>query len=401
MFSSIDFALEHFKNGNPIIVVDDESRENEGDIIFPADASTQEKMNLCAKEARGLVCIAIDQSIANRLDLQPMKSNQKDLFHTAFYDSIDATAAFGISTGISAKERSITAKHIASDLSKPSDFIKPGHLFPVVAKKEGVLIRTGHTEAAVDLCKITKHAPAAVICEIMNEQGDMMRREELTSFAEKHELPIISIQQIIEYRLANENHIQLVSSSKLPTAFGEFEIQIFKNNISNNEQVVLLNKKNPNNKPIVRIHSECLTGDIFGSHRCDCQSQLHNALEKIANNKNGCLIYLRGHEGRGIGIANKIAAYHLQEKGLNTYEANTQLGFETDQRSYQDAIWILKYLKMDNFDLITNNPQKEQSLKNAGFNFEILQMVASITQHNFTYLQDKISIGKHSIKLPL
>ena len=401
MFSSIDIALKHFEKGYPIIVVDDESRENEGDIIFPADASTQEKMNLCAKEARGLICIAIDQSIANRLDLKPMNSNQKDLFHTAFYDSIDATAAFGISTGISAKERSITAKHIASDLSKPSDFIKPGHLFPVLAKKEGVLIRTGHTEAAVDLCKLTNHAPAAVICEIMNDQGDMMRREGLFEFAKNHDLPIITIQQIIDYRLKTENHIQLVSSANLPTDFGDFNIKVFKNNITSIEHIVLTKKDNLVAKPIVRLHSECLTGDVFGSKRCDCQSQLHSALEKIAANGSGVLIYLKGHEGRGIGIGNKIAAYHLQEQGLNTYDANRQLGLDVDSRTYQDAIWILKKLAIDNFELISNNPLKVAALKEGGFTFEMLQVEATLNDHNINYLKDKISIGHHSIKLPL
>lgn len=401
MFSTIDIALRHFEKGEPIIVVDDESRENEGDIIFPADCSTQEKMNLCAKEARGLICIAIDQSIAKRLDLKPMSSNQKDLFHTAFHDSLDASSVFGITTGISAKERSVTAKHIASNQSKPEDFIKPGHLFPVVAKQHGVLVRTGHTEAAVDLCKLTKHAPAAIICEIMNEEGDMMRRDGLFSFAKKHSLPIITIQQIVDYRNVNENPVQLISSSNLPTEFGDFEIKVFKNTINNKEHIVLLNNESTDKKPIVRLHSECLTGDVFGSQRCDCQSQLHYALEKIASNKSGCLVYLKGHEGRGIGIANKISAYHLQEQGLNTYEANKKLGLSEDDRNYQDAIWILKKLSIDNFELITNNPLKSKALKLAGFNFEIVQVEATITNHNINYLKDKIAIGNHSIKLPL
>lgn len=401
MFSTIEFALQEFEQGAPIIVVDDESRENEGDIIFAADLTTQDKMNLCAKEARGLICIAIDQSIAKRLDLQPMNSNQKDLFHTAFYDSIDASAAFGITTGISAKERSITAKHLSSNDSKPEDFIKPGHLFPVVAKEQGVLVRTGHTEAAVDLCKLTNHAPAAVICEIMNEEGDMMRRKGLFSFAQKHSLPIISIQQIVDYRNAHENPVQLISSSNLPTEFGDFEIKVFKNTINNNEHIVLLNNESSDNKPIVRLHSECLTGDVFGSLKCDCQSQLHYALAKIASNKSGCLVYLKGQEGRGIGIANKISAYHLQEQGLNTYEANKKLGLAEDDRNYQEAIWILKKLSIDNFELITNNPLKSKALQLAGFNFEIVQVEATITNHNINYLKDKIAIGHHSIKLPL
>ena len=281
MFNTIEEALLAFKNGDPILVVDDESRENEGDIIFPADAATQEKLNLCATEARGLVCIAMDPKVAKKLNLSPVASNHLDPFHTAFYDSIDASPAFGITTGISAKERSITALRIANPDSKPTDFIKPGHLFPVVAKINGVLVRQGHTEAAVDLCKLTGHEPAAIICEVMDEQGNMMRRDGLFEFANKLKLKTITIQQIIDYRNQNENHLLFVSKSQLPTNFGNFDIEVFEN-ILTKEEHVLISMKNTQNKPIVRIHSECLTGDIFGSLRCDCQQQLHSALSLIA-----------------------------------------------------------------------------------------------------------------------
>ena len=397
MFNTIEEALLAFKNGNPILVVDDESRENEGDIIFPADAATQEKLNLCAAQAKGLVCIAIDTSIAKRLNLSPVASNHLDPFQTAFYDSIDAVPDLGITTGISAKERAISAAHIASPNSKPADFIKPGHLFPVVAKINGVLVRQGHTEAAVDLCTLTGHEPAAIICEVMDEKGDMMRRDGLFEFANRLDLKVITIQQIVDYRNQTENHLLFVSKASLPTLFGEFEIEVFENILTGKEQVIISMKKSEN-KPIVRIHSECLTGDIFGSLRCDCQQQLHSALSLIAENGHGYIIYLKGQEGRGIGIGNKIAAYALQEQGVNTYAANEQLGLSKDSRSYIDAIWILKALNIDDFFLISNNPEKINAITKARFSFNILQVGVTSTSHNQQYLSDKIELGKHTIK---
>ena len=397
MFNKIEEALEAFKLGNPILVVDDESRENEGDIIFAASKATQEKLNLCAKEAKGLVCIAMDPSIAKRLDLKPVSSNHLDPFHTAFYDSIDAMPQFGITTGISAKERAITAALVADPNTKPNDFIKPGHLFPVVAKKQGVLIRQGHTEAAVDLCKLTEQEPAAIICEVMDADGNMMRRDGLFEFAKKHELPMITIQQIVDYRNSKENHLLFVSKAKLPTEFGEMDIQVFENYLTGIEQVVV-SSNTTQNKPIVRIHSECLTGDVFGSKRCDCQDQLHQSLAMIAANGNGYLIYLKGHEGRGIGIGNKIAAYSLQENGMNTYEANEALGLPRDKRNYIDAIWILKALRIDQFQFISNNPEKIDALNKAGFDFEVIQVASVSNDHNVKYLSDKIELAKHTLK---
>ena len=397
MFNTIEEALLAFKNGNPILVVDDESRENEGDIIFPADTATQEKLNLCASQAKGLVCIAIDTKIAKRLNLSPVVSNHLDPYHTAFYDSIDAIPNLGITTGISAKERAITAKHIANPNSQPTDFIKPGHLFPVVAKINGVLVRQGHTEAAVDLCKLTGHEPAAIICEVMDDDGNMMRRNELFEFAKRLDLKAISIQQLVDYRNQSENHILFVSKSLLPTSFGNFDIEVYENILSGDEHV-LISMKNNSNKPIVRIHSECLTGDIFGSLRCDCQQQLHSALSLIAENGHGYIVYLKGQEGRGIGIGNKIAAYALQEKGLNTYEANEKLGLPKDNRNYTEAIWMLKALSINDFYLLSNNPDKINAITKAGFLFNILQVGVTQTTHNQQYLSDKIEIGKHTIK---
>jgi 3,4-dihydroxy 2-butanone 4-phosphate synthase/GTP cyclohydrolase II len=397
MFNTIEEALLSFKNGNPILVVDDESRENEGDIIFPAEAATQEKLNLCATQAKGLVCIAIDQKIAKRLNLSPVASNHLDPFHTAFYDSIDASENLGITTGISAKERAITAKHISNPNSIPTDFIKPGHLFPVVAKTNGVLVRQGHTEAAVDLCKLTGLEPAAIICEVMDAEGNMMRRDGLFEFANRLDLKVITIQQIVDYRNQTENHLLFVSKSALPTPFGNFDIEVYENILTGVEQVLISMKKS-DNKPIVRIHSECLTGDIFGSLRCDCQQQLHSALSLISENGHGYLVYLKGQEGRGIGIGNKIAAYNLQESGLNTYEANEKLGLPKDSRNYIDAIWILKALHIDDFYFMSNNPDKVNAIKNAGFLFNVLQVGVTSTNHNQQYLSDKIEIGKHTIK---
>jgi 3,4-dihydroxy 2-butanone 4-phosphate synthase/GTP cyclohydrolase II len=326
-----------------------------------------------------------------------MNSNKKDSFQTAFYDSIDATAEFGITTGISAKERAITAALAANPTSKPENFSKPGHLFPVVAKAGGVLYRNGHTEAAVDLCILTKQAPAAIMCEIMDSDGDMMRREGLSKFAQKHGLCIITIQQLIDYRNKTENHIEPLSKAFLPTQFGNFTIQAFRNTLNKTEHVVLSCTEDIKKTPIVRFHSECITGDVFGSLKCDCQEQLHEALKLIAENKHGYLIYLKGHEGRGIGISNKIAAYHLQEQGLNTYEANIKLGLSEDSRTYQDALWILEVLKLKTFKFLSNNPSKLAALTNAGITFERLELSISPNPHNQQYLSDKINIAKHLI----
>lgn len=398
-FTDLHIALETFKKGNPVIVVDALSRENEGDIIFPADCSTPEKVNFCATKGRGLICIAIDIATAERLDLKPLRTNQQDQFHTAFYDPIDAAAKHGITTGISAHERSATAKIVTDTNATPNDFIKPGHLFPVVAKERGLLEREGHTEASIDLCKMTGHYPAAIICEMMQEDGTMMRREELLDFAQKHAMPIISIQQILDHRILTENHVEHISQAQLPTKFGDFTIHAFKNNFSNIEHVALFKNSNPSKKPIVRIHSECITGDVMSSLRCDCRDQLEKSMKRIQENGNGLLIYLKGHEGRGIGISNKIAAYALQEDGLNTFEANEKLGFPRDNRNYQDAIWILKYFDIKDFDLITNNSDKLNTVLKNGLSANITQVNSQVTGYNERYLKDKINITKHQIIL--
>lgn len=422
MFDTVADALNAFKLGTPIIVVDDEDRENEGDIVFPASLATQDKINFCATYARGLVCIAMGAQIAKKIGIQPVPTNHADPFHTAFHDSIDAVPAFGITTGISAKERAITAQQVVAENASAADFIKPGHLFPVVAKDGGVLIRKGHTEAAVDLCLLTEQPLAAIICEIMDEAGDMLRREGLKLFAKKHQLKMITIQQIVEYRKTNlpnvpeitkaENvnsvtqtgelekvgAIEFISTATLPTEFGLFEIKVFKNSISNIEHVVLSMSTKKSNKPFVRFHSECLTGDVFGSVKCDCKAQLNDALKTIAENGHGYLVYLKGHEGRGIGIGNKIAAYALQDQGENTYQANTSLGLPEESRNYVDAIAMLNFLSINDFKFISNNPDKFAALDNAGFVFEISATPAFVTAENKKYLEDKIRIANHQLK---
>ena len=415
MFDNVQEALDAFKLGQPIILVDDEDRENEGDIVFPAALASQEKINFCAKYARGLVCIAMHPSVANQIGIAPVSTNLADPFHTAFYDSIDAIPALGITTGISAKERAITARQVVDPSAKPTDFIKPGHLFPVVSKEGGLIIRKGHTEAAVDLCLLTDLAPAAIICEIMDEEGDMLRRNGLVDFAKTHQLKMISIEQLVEHRksidleliLNKIDHnkstdtinttMELIAEAQLPTEFGLFKSLVFENKYTKEAHVVLLMDSEKSNTPIVRFHSECLTGDVFGSVRCDCKAQLTNALEQIAKNKYGYLIYLKGHEGRGIGIGQKIAAYALQEQGENTFQANLSLGLPEDARNYQDAIAILKHLQVNQFLFITNNPDKVAAIQDASFQFEQIIVPPFVTEQNKKYLQDKAAIANHKI----
>lgn len=405
MFNDIKEALISFQKGNPIIVVDDEDRENEGDIVIPASSCTPAQMNFCATNGKGLICIAIDHTIAFRLGLQKLSTNKKDPHHTAFLEPIDATNEHGTSTGISAYDRSITAQLVANSSSTSKDFIKPGHLFPVLAKKGGLLERRGHTEAAVDLCKLCSLPSAAIICEIMDQDGTMMRREGLFAFALKHALKIISIQQIEDYinnknlTLSDQAHFNcsLQSSSLLPTEYGEFSIDVFKNIFTGFEHTVLSTKRNINEIPLIRIHSECLTGDVFHSMKCDCGKQLNESMKAIAERGHGYLIYLTGHEGRAIGIGNKIAAYNLQKQGLNTYEANEQLGFAADARSYEDAIEILKHYQVDKGELITNNPLKMQALADSGISLNRFIIPAKITAFNAEYLHTKKIIGNHTI----
>ena len=401
MFDTVEKALVDFAKGKPIIVVDDESRENEGDIIISASLATPDLVNFCVQEARGLLCIAIDDTIANRLDLRKVRSNHKDHIHTAFLDSVDAIATHGVSTGVSASDRATTARLIANEKSTPADFSTPGHLFPLLAVSGGVLVRNGHTEASVDLCKLAGLPPAALICEILDKDGTMLRRTGLRNFADQHQLSIISIALLQRYRREREVICVSQSTASLPTKYGDFTIEVFRNRFTGIEHTLLSAKADLSKTPIVRVHSECLTGDVLCSARCDCGSQLKLALRAIQQHGHGYLIYVRGHEGRGIGLTAKIAAYALQEEGMNTYEANQALGYHSEQRDFSDAIEILKKLQLPTFTLLTNNPYKINLLREASFNFEVKSIQTTPTPQNRKYLSDKASIGAHSIFLHL
>ena len=380
-FNSIEEAIEDIKNGKMVIVVDDPDRENEGDLVLAAEKVSPEAINFMAKEARGLICLSLLPERLQELDIPLMTTNNTDPKGTAFCVSIDAHPKHGTTTGISAYDRAITIKLAVSPDAKPSDFVKPGHVFPLMAKKGGVLERTGHTEASVDLARLAGLYPAGVICEIMKEDGTMARLPELMEFAKKHNLKIITIADLVQYRLKKEKFVIKEAEAHLPTKYGTFKIFGYKNTLDGSEHVALVMGDIKEDEPVlVRVHSECLTGDVFGSLRCDCQSQLHAALKRISEEGKGVLVYMRGHEGRGIGIINKIKAYALQEKGYDTVEANHKLGFQTDLRDFGTGAQILRDLGVRKMKLMTNNPRKIVALE--GFGLEVVDRVPLIINPN-------------------
>ena len=389
-FDSIPDALNDLKSGRLIVVVDDENRENEGDLIGAAQFATPEMVNFMAVKARGLICLAMTGDRLDRLDLPLMVDRNTDSQQTAFTVSIDAVE--GTSTGISAEDRSRTIQAAINPNTRPNDLRRPGHVFPLRAKDGGVLKRAGHTEAAVDLAQMSGLYPAGVICEIQNDDGSMARLPELIEYAKLHNLKLISIADLISYRLAHDRFVQREAIAKLPSLFGNFRVYAYRNTIDNTEHLAIVKgdlREFPDNEVLVRVHSECLTGDALGSLRCDCRGQLQSALKMIEFANWGVVVYLR-QEGRGIGLINKIKAYCLQDGGLDTVEANEKLGFGADLRTYGVGAQILHDLGIKKMRLITNNPRKLAGLK--GFDIEVvgrLPLLIETNEHNWRYLETK------------
>lgn len=364
-FNSIEDAIIDIKVGKPIIIVDDEDRENEGDFYIPAEVANYENITFMINEGRGLMCTPISEEIANKFSLNMMTENNTDNHGTAFTISIDSV---NTTTGISAGDRLETILALTNENTKANDFRRPGHIFPLVAKKRGVLERKGHTEAAVDLARISGFKEIGVIIEILKKDGTMARRDDLFEISKKHNLKIITIEDLIKYRKREEKLVKNEVNVKLPTVFGNFNISAYTDEIEEKEYIALIkgNVKQKENVS-VRLHSECLTGDVFGSKRCDCREQLHRALKELEEKGEGVLIYLR-QEGRGIGIINKLKAYSLQDQGFDTVEANHKLGFEDDLRDYAVAAQIIKDLEIKSVSLKTNNPKKIEGLLKYGVN---------------------------------
>lgn len=363
-FNTIPEAIEYIRKGKMVIVIDDEERENEGDLVMAASKVTPEAINFMAKYGRGLICLAIVGERLDKLGIKPMVANGVELREAAFTVSVDARK--GTTTGISAHDRATTVKTVINPRTKPSDLCSPGHIFPLRYQEGGVLVRAGHTEAVVDLAKLAGLYPAGVICEIMHEDGRMARTPELFRFAKKYKMVIITIADLIEYRRRTEKFIKRIATARLPTEFGEFKIIIYESLLDNEHHLALVKGEVKGKKDIlVRVHSSCLTGDILHSLRCDCGSQLHRAMEIIEKKGQGVILYMH-QEGRGIGLVNKIKAYELQDKGLDTVEANKVLGFKPDLRDYGIGAQILADLGLSTIALLTNNPRKIVGIEGHG-----------------------------------
>ena len=389
-------ALDELKKGNIIIVADESTRENEGDLIMAAEFATAEKINFIAKYARGLICMPIDCETANKLDLKPMVENNTDNHETAFTVSIDFNKT---TTGISAYERALTMKKATEDNSTGKMFRRPGHVFPLIAKEGGLKVRKGHTEATVELMKLAGLKPVGICCEIMNDDGSMARKKDLEIFSKKHSMVYITTEDIEKYILQHSYNTIKEISTVLPTKYGDFNISVYKNKRNNRDEIVLSVGDVNSNEPVpVRIHSECLTGEIFGSCRCDCGTQLEEALKYIQNKKRGILIYLK-QEGRDIGIVNKLKAYKLQYEGLDTVDANLALGLPEDARKYDVAVDILKIMGVKNVELITNNPDKIKALKENGI--DVTKRIPIEVSHSYLankYLYTKKTKMGHIIE---
>jgi 3,4-dihydroxy 2-butanone 4-phosphate synthase/GTP cyclohydrolase II len=386
--STITEAIEDVKAGKLIIIVDDENRENEGDFAIAAEKITPDLINFMAKHGRGLVCMPITSERLDELKIPLMVTENTAPHSTAFTVSVEAKHK--VSTGISAFDRAETIKTVIDPDTKPDDIARPGHMFPIAARKGGVLVRAGHTEAIVDLAKLAGLYPAGVICEIMNEDGTMARLPELEKAADRFGLKIVSIADLIAYRRRTERLITRVAEAKLPTKFGEFRMIAYKSTVDPDEHVALIKGEINKDEPVlVRVHSECLTGDVFGSLRCDCGEQIALAMEQITNEGNGVFVYMR-QEGRGIGLHNKVKAYALQDQGLDTVEANIALGFAADLRDYGVGAQILADLGLHKIKLLTNNPKKVVGLESYGLEIvETVPLICTPTEYNINYLETK------------
>jgi len=398
MLNTIQEAIEAIKNGKTIIVVDDEDRENEGDFLTAARNATPETINFMVHHGRGLVCAPITKKRAKELDLEPMVSHNTTSHETNFTVSVDLLD--GCTTGISASDRSRTTLALIDPLTKPEDLGRPGHVFPLIAKDGGVLRRTGHTEAAIDMAVLAGFEPAGVICEIMKQDGEMARLPDLLLIAKEFDLKIISIKDLIAYRLATESLVHKEVSVKLPTQWGDFDMIAYSQiDTGENHLALVKGSWEPGEPVLVRVHSSCVTGDIFGSCRCDCGPQLHKAMEMISREGKGVIVYMN-QEGRGIGLINKLKAYHLQENGMDTVEANIELGFKMDQRDYGVGAQILRSLGISKMRLMTNNPKKRAGL--IGYGLEVVENVPieiASNPHNEVYLRTKRDKMDHAIML--
>ena len=397
-FDTVEKAIEDIREGRMVIVADDEDRENEGDLVMAAAKVTPDHVNFMTKYGRGLICVALTDERADALDLPLMTQRNTDPQETAFTISVDAHRRFGVTTGISAQDRAKTIEVLTSSNSDPSDLRRPGHIFPLRAKPGGVLRRVGQTEASVDLARMADLPPVGVICEILNEDGTMARRRELKDFAVEHGLRFITVAQMVAYQLTKTRIIRRVAEAELPTKFGEFHVIAYESMLDGREHLAII-KGDPSGKPgvLVRMHSECMTGDVFGSMRCDCGEQLVAAMRELDAEGQGAIVYLR-QEGRGIGLGNKVKAYQLQDEGLDTVEANEKLGFKPDLRDYGIGAQILLDLKLHSVRLLTNNPRKIVGLD--GYDIEITGTQAlqvEPNQHNERYLETKRSKLGHTL----
>lgn len=385
--NTIEEVLEDMKVGKPVIIVDDEKRENEGDLVIAAEFATMENINFMVKEARGIVCTPMLAADLERLGIDQMVEKNTDNHETAFTVTVDHVTT---TTGVSPYERALTIRALIADNARPEDFRRPGHVFPLRYKEGGVLVRQGHTEASIDLCRLAGLKEASVICEITKDDGSMARLDDLLAFADTHGLKVASVADLIEYRKIHEPLIKLAADANMPTKYGDFHIYVFKNDLDHKEHLAIVKGDVKDGEDVlVRVHSECLTGDVFGSKRCDCGEQLANALTTIEKAGRGVVVYMR-QEGRGIGLTNKIKAYALQEQGLDTVEANVELGFPADMREYSLAAQIIRYLGIKSIKLLTNNPSKKENLEHWGIQVDQrVPVIVKANSVNAAYLRTK------------